>query len=90
LAGLLRERVTVAREGPRDALGGVAGAAAAVGSAWAGCVPDGPGRWRIAMRPFDVRADDRIARAGMQLRVLRVLTDPRMPDRITIYAEEVP
>ena len=91
LAGLLRERVTVARgDGVRDALGGVSGAVAVTGSVWAGCVPDGERRWRIAMRPCDVRVDDRIGRVGMRLRVMRVLADPRLPDRITVYAEEMP
>ena len=91
LAGLLRERVTVMRaDDARDALGGVGGTAAVVGSVWAGCVPDGDRRWRIAMRPFGVRVGDRIERVGMTVRAVRVLADPRMPDRITVYAEEMP
>ncbi|WP_083671996.1 hypothetical protein [Sphingomonas montana] len=90
LAGLLRERVTVSRgDATRDAQGGVSGNLVALGIVWAGCVPDGERRWRIAMRPFDVRVGDRIGRAGMVLRVVRVLADPRMPDRITLFAEEV-
>jgi hypothetical protein len=90
LAGLLRERVTVSRMAARDALGGVGGTGAVVGTVWAGCVPDGDARWRIAMRPCDIRADDQIARVGMDLRVTRVLADPRLRDRITVYAEEMP
>ena len=91
LAGLLRERVTVMRDdASRDALGGGTGAVAIVATVWAGCVPDGDRRWRIAMRPCGVRVGDRIGRVGMTLRAVRVLADPRMPDRITVYAEEAP
>ncbi|MFD1952260.1 head-tail adaptor protein [Sphingomonas arantia] len=91
LAGLLRERVTVLRGDPaRDAQGGVSGVFTLVGTVWAGCVPDGERRWRIAMRPCDVAVGDRIGRVAMQLRVVRVLADPRMPDRITLFAEEEP
>jgi len=91
LAGLLRERVTVARPDPaRDAQGGLGDGLLSIGSVWAGFVPDGARRWRIAMRPCDVAVGDRIGRVGMRLTVVRVLADPRMPDRITVYAEERP
>ena len=87
LAGLMRERVTLWRAGPRDALGGTTGDLAEIAQVWAGCVPDGGTQWRVAMRPCGVAAGDVLERVTMRLRVTEVIADPRLPDRITVRAE---
>lgn len=102
LAGRLRERVTVERRAAtRDALGGATGAWIAVatiraavapgraGPAVAGDAPSGLDDWIVTARAeADVRVGDRLVWRGRRLAAVRVVRDPRAPDRIEIFNEE--
>ncbi|SFR98048.1 phage head completion protein [Sphingomonas jatrophae] len=101
LAGTLRERVTVLRQGAeRDALGGAAGDWVEVARVWAAPRPErsvaskdgavrGALRWTVALRPCPVAVGDRLARGDGLLAVTAVERDPATPDRILVHAEEV-
>ncbi len=101
-AGSLRERLSIERRGPeRDARGAAVGAWIAIGEVMAAMAPDARGPavagdavaglplWRVTARaPSPVAVGDRLAWRGRKLAVRWVEADPRLPDRIMIFAEE--
>lgn len=93
-AGVLRERVTLMRRDPaRDALGGASGTWSEVRDFWAAVEPVGARempRWRVMLRDEGGSPvmGDRLGWGGRTLAILAIGSDPRLPGRITIEAEE--
>lgn len=105
LSGKLSERVLIERqEAGRDLSGGFSGVWHTEATRWAKVEPIVRGSlsrleadtrltartWRVMMRPgFAVTLDMRLRWRGRILRLLGVETDPAVPDRIIILAEEL-
>ncbi|WCT73674.1 head-tail adaptor protein [Sphingomonas naphthae] len=91
LAGLLTERVAIARPDPaRDAIGSASGQWIAVATISAGLVPEGRNGWRVVLRrPSAIREGWRMTWRDRRLRVTDVTIDPRTPDRLILMAEEM-
>lgn len=101
LAGKMRERVVIERRTVvEDDHGGLGDLWDVVDAVWAEVRPEtgGPdvtadrrrtgGRWRVTMRPYDVRIGDRLRWQGRLLAPRAIERDPAWPDRLTIRVEE--
>lgn len=100
-AGTMRERVEVLRRtAGQDALGEGEEDWTVIDFVWASGEPIGRGaayvadaaagqpRWRMWLRPCDVRVGDRIERVSNSIEVQEVIADPAAPDRVTVTGEE--
>lgn len=102
-AGNLRERVVIERRvGARDAMASATGNYAYMGEAWAALSPIAPAgltladsisampKWKITLRKregLDPRC--RLVWRGKFLAIRGVVSDPQMPERLMLTAEEV-